>query len=477
MSVTMTGSKEHAVAGTLINESQRDTGQYLLGTFKGVFVPTFQNIMGIILFLRLPWITGQAGIAQALGVVLLSCLASCLTVLSMSAVATNGKPASGGCYAIIKSNLGPQFGGTVGILLWLSNTFGVAMYVLGSVEVLQDWFPEALGKVPMRVLGAIILGLLFLIVFVGIKYITRVALLFLFGVMLAVISIYAGVIKHALEPDLAKGIVGASAEQFDTNWGAGYTAIPDDPSGAFYTFPIVLSIFFPAVTDPLAGSNLSGDLKDPAASIPPGTLAAVFVTTLVFSGQVLMCGSSVLRDTLLTDKVIVSRLAYPAKELIYIGVLLSTLGAGLQSLAGAPRLLEKIGRDGLIPQLSFLSQPGKEPRIALVLGASGSMACVMIGKLNGVAPFITMWFLTCYGIINGATAFLAFKAEDAFKPSWRWYDWRLSTLGACQCFFMMFLINWLVAIAALGVALLIFFYIGRCIRVKEQQDANSGAKV
>ena len=69
------------------------------------------------------------------------------------------------------------------------------MYVLGSVEVLQDWFPEALGKVPMRVLGAIILGLLFLIVFVGIKYITRVALLFLFGVMLAVISIYAGVIK------------------------------------------------------------------------------------------------------------------------------------------------------------------------------------------------------------------------------------------------------------------------------------------
>jgi hypothetical protein len=58
----------------------------------------------------------------------------------------------------------------------------------------------------------------------------------------------------------------------------------------------------------------SGDLKDPAASIPPGTLAAVFATTLVFSGQVLMCGSSVLRDTLLTDKVIVSRLAYPVSR-------------------------------------------------------------------------------------------------------------------------------------------------------------------
>jgi len=30
-----------------------------LGTIKGVFIPTLQNILGIILFVRLPWITGQ----------------------------------------------------------------------------------------------------------------------------------------------------------------------------------------------------------------------------------------------------------------------------------------------------------------------------------------------------------------------------------------------------------------------------------
>ena len=85
-----------------------------------------------------------------------------------------------------------------------------------------------------------------------------------------------------------------------------------------------------------------------------------------------MCGASVDRDILIQDKLIVSRLAWPVEEMIYIGMLLSTLGAGLQSLAGAPRLIAGIGRDRLIPELACLAQPGKEPRLALILGATGA---------------------------------------------------------------------------------------------------------
>jgi solute carrier family 12 (potassium/chloride transporter), member 4/6 len=95
-----------------------------LGTMMGVFVPTLQNILGIILFLRLPWIAGQAGIIQALAIVLLGCSASFLTALSMSAIATNGVPKGGGAFSVIKESIGPEFGGTVGCLLFLSNTFG-----------------------------------------------------------------------------------------------------------------------------------------------------------------------------------------------------------------------------------------------------------------------------------------------------------------------------------------------------------------
>ena len=38
----------------------------------------------------------------------------------------------------------------------------------------------------------------------------------------------------------------------------------------------------------------------------------------------------------------------------------------------------------------------------VILTASLSLCVLMLGQLDAVAPFITMWFLTCYAIINGA---------------------------------------------------------------------------
>ena len=160
-----------------------------LGTIKGVFVPTMQNILGVILFLRVPFIVGQAGILEGLAIVWLSCATTLLTSISMSAIATNGVPRGGGCYTMIKNALGAQFGGVTGILLFLSNTFGVAMYVLGCVEVLKDCFPAVFEGVNDRLLGVAVLASLSLIVFVGVEYIARFAVVFLAGVVLSVLSI------------------------------------------------------------------------------------------------------------------------------------------------------------------------------------------------------------------------------------------------------------------------------------------------
>ena len=417
---------------TLLSRSLKDGEGPKLGTLMGVFIPTLQNILGIILFLRLPWITGQAGIGASLGIVLLGCSASFLTSLSMSAIATNGIPQGGGAFSMIKDAIGPEFGGTVGCLLFLSNTFGLAMYVLGCVEILQDWESGSLGDVNVRLLGTIVLGSLFAIVVVGISYISKASIIFMAGVVLSILSIYAGVIDHAIEPNEKLGIVGLSNAHIDNNLGPGYTGS--------YSFGAMLAIFFPAVTDPLAGSNLSGDLADPQKSIPPGTIAAVLTTTVVFCLQVLLVGGSCSRDALIADRLIVTRVAWPVEELVYVGMLMSTLGAGLQSLAGAPRLLASIAREGLIPVLKPFSPPdGEEPRRAVILCAFLSCCAVMLGSLNAVAPFITMWFLTCYGIINGACAFLAYEESPTFRPTFKWFDWRLSLFGAVQCFAMMIL--------------------------------------
>lgn len=49
-----------------------------MGTLMGVYLPCLQNIFGVILFLRLTWIVGVAGVMQSLLIVLMCC--SCVSM-------------------------------------------------------------------------------------------------------------------------------------------------------------------------------------------------------------------------------------------------------------------------------------------------------------------------------------------------------------------------------------------------------------
>lgn len=49
-----------------------------MGTFMGVYLPCLQNIFGVILFLRLTWVVGTAGVLQAFAIVFMCC--SCVSV-------------------------------------------------------------------------------------------------------------------------------------------------------------------------------------------------------------------------------------------------------------------------------------------------------------------------------------------------------------------------------------------------------------
>nr|CAD7616907.1 unnamed protein product [Timema genevievae] len=49
------------------------------------------NIWGVMLFLRLSWVIGQAGVGEGVAVICLANLVTLLTTISMSAVCTNGQ--------------------------------------------------------------------------------------------------------------------------------------------------------------------------------------------------------------------------------------------------------------------------------------------------------------------------------------------------------------------------------------------------
>merc|ERR1711892_697077 len=104
-------------------------GAIKFGWVEGVFMRCLLNIWGVMLFLRLTWVIGQAGIVQGLLLMTIANVVTTITTLSMSAVCTNGQIKGGGVYYMISRSLGPEFGGAIGPMFTLANSIAVAMYV------------------------------------------------------------------------------------------------------------------------------------------------------------------------------------------------------------------------------------------------------------------------------------------------------------------------------------------------------------
>ena len=91
-----------------------------LGTFAGVFTPSILTILGIILFLRLGYVVGNAGLGLTLLILCLANGISILTSVSLSAIATNLNVKGGGDYYLISRTLGIEFGGAIGIAILIA---------------------------------------------------------------------------------------------------------------------------------------------------------------------------------------------------------------------------------------------------------------------------------------------------------------------------------------------------------------------
>ncbi|KAL5021310.1 hypothetical protein ScPMuIL_000465, partial [Solemya velum] len=296
---------------------------------------------------------------------------------------------------------------------------------------------------------------------------------------------------------LVAGIPGMASEVFADNIYNKYTekdniigqSVPGDRSHGEIvadiscSFMVMLAIYFPSVTGIMAGSNRSGDLEDAQKSIPVGTICAIATTSFVYITCVFFFAACVDGD-LLRDKLgesidgglVVAYLAWPTKWVILIGSFLSTLGAGLQSLTGAPRLLQAIASDGVIPFMNLFATTTKrgEPFRALVMTALISEIGIVIAGLDYVAPVITMFFLICYGFVNMACALQTLLRSPSWRPRFRFYHWTLSLLGMALCVTLMFISSWYYALTAIVIAICIYKYIEYKGAEKEWGDGFRG---
>uniref|UniRef100_A0A8C6R6K4 Solute carrier family 12, member 6 n=1 Tax=Nannospalax galili TaxID=1026970 RepID=A0A8C6R6K4_NANGA len=571
------GAKEHEEAENITEGKKKPTKSPQMGTFMGVYLPCLQNIFGVILFLRLTWVVGTAGVLQAFAIVLICCCCTMLTAISMSAIATNGVVPAGGSYFMISRALGPEFGGAVGLCFYLGTTFAAAMYILGAIEIFlvyiipraaifrsDDALKESAAMLNnMRVYGTAFLVLMVLVVFIGVRYVNKFASLFLACVIVSILAIYAGAIKSSFAPphfpvcmlgnrtlssrhiDVCsktkevnnvtvpsklwgffcnssqffnatcdeyfvhnnitsiQGIPGLASGIITENLWSNYlpkgeiiekpSAKSSDVLGSLNheyvlvdittSFTLLVGIFFPSVTGIMAGSNRSGDLKDAQKSIPIGTILAILTTSFVYLSNVVLFGACiegvVLRDKFgdaVKGNLVVGTLSWPSPWVIVIGSFFSTCGAGLQSLTGAPRLLQAIAKDNIIPFLRVFghSKANGEPTWALLLTAAIAELGILIASLDLVAPILSMFFLMCYLFVNLACALQTLLRTPNWRPRFRYYHWALSFMGMSICLALMFISSWYYAIVAMVIAGMIYKYIEYQGAEKEWGDGIRG---
>lgn len=413
-------------------DSQRAQASRKQGTFLGVFLPDVQSIVGIILFVRLPWITGEAGIGMTLLILIICSSATFLTSLSMSAIATNGKIPTGGSYFMIARSLGPGFGGSVGTLYYLGLASSVSMYIIGAMEtfIYGSGFQMISFQMDLRFLSLIVLVFLWLINFIGLKYVTRFGVAFLGTLLISIICMYVGIFSAgARQSDLPDNITGISSENFADNFESDYS------NGI--NFQILMAIFFPAVTGIMAGSNRAADIANPSRSIPIGTILAVVSTSIVYFTFILLFGAVAKREELIENLQFVPAISWPTPHLVTASIVFSSIGAALQCLAGAPRILTSIALDEILPL-----ERAKEFERALYFTSFIAGGIVCIGSLDLVAPIITMFYLLFYGCVNVACALLSLQSNPSWRPSWPYYHWITAFGGALLCFTIMVVISW-----------------------------------
>ncbi|KRZ80534.1 Solute carrier family 12 member 1, partial [Trichinella papuae] len=424
--------------------TKRFRPQQKLGWIKGVLIRCILCIFGVILYLRLSWITGQAGVR--------------------------------GAYFLLSRSLGPEFGGSIGLLFSFANAVAVAMYVVGFAESVVDVMKNhgtfiidgSLNDI--RIISLATAVVILAIVIVGVLFETKAQMILLAILSISVLNYLIGTTLPKSEELQAKGFTGYSWETFMKN------LLPEFRGETFFS---LFSIYFPAATGVMAGANISGDLKNAHNAIPKGTLLAILITSSVYCVCILATGFTCLKDAsgVLDDLKLGTLSNCAASEnctygllnyfqvmemqsafspLITAGVFAASLSSALSSMA--------LCNDNLFPYIRYFGRGygrNNEPRPAYMLTFLIACCVIAIGDLNIIAPIISNFFLASYALINYACFDASYSQSLGFRPAFKYYNMWLSLCGALLCLGVMIVINWWATLVTVAVILILYIYLLR----------------
>ncbi len=401
------------------------------GAFEGVYVPALLTILGVIMYLRLGWIVGQAGIYYTLGIIFIAHIISITTGLSISSIATDKKIRAGGIYYILSRSLGLPIGGAIGATIFLATALSIAFYLVGfsesflAVDAIREFLLLEQDAASIKITASTVLFVITILAFISTSLAVKAQYFVFTAIVLSLLSIVIGLIVSPAAQSMVPSI----------------SPITTAPS-----MDVLFAIFFPAVTGFTVGVAMSGDLKNPKTSLPTGTLMAIFTGLIIYVGLTVVFALFVDRDLLLNDTAFLLKIAF-LPSLVLAGIWGATLSSALGGILGGPRILQTLSRDKLAPGVLGKGYGiNNEPRIAIITIYLIAQAGVLMGDLNTIARVVSMFFIAAYAFINLAFALESWASTD-FRPSFRvprWVGW----LGFGSSFIVMVQIDFVAMIIA-----------------------------
>jgi amino acid transporter len=417
-----------------------------------VYMTSISSILGAILFLRFGFATGTLGFWGVIVIIVLGHAITIPTALALSELSTNTRVEGGGEYFIISRSFGLKIGSTIGITLFLSQTISIAFYVIASAESLHflyEVFKNQFGfDLPRQVISV---PIMLMLAYVLLKK----------GSGLGVKLLY--IVNAILFVALALFFAGKPIEIAE---GATETLINNFGFFEKERFFIIFAICFPAFTGVTAGVGLSGDLRNPGKAIPIGTILGTLSGLIVYVFVVWKLAVSAPQGDLISNQLIMSKIAMFGSIVIPIGLAACTLSSALGCMLVAPRTLQAITNDKMFPfrRLNRFLSKGQgstnEPRNASVIVYIIAIVFIMLGDVDSVAGIISMFFLITYGCLCLNSFLNHFGSPPSYRPRFK-SKWFLSLAGFVLSVWVMFMISPLYSLVSYIVITLIYLFLER----------------
>ncbi|XP_055597931.1 solute carrier family 12 member 9 isoform X2 [Uranotaenia lowii] len=447
-----------------ISDPETQSGR-TLGTFAGVFCPVALSMFSALVFIRVGFIVGNAGLYVTLLQFIIAYVILLFTVSSVCAISTNGAVEGGGVYFMISRTLGPEFGGSIGTLFFLANVVGCGLAISGCAEgIIQnfhstDGHTEGIpdGRWWRFLYCSSINTLMLLVVLIGAEMFAKTSMMILGVVVVCLLSTYISFLsmsdisvpipeENTLVQNATNRVFGNYSglslttlmENLYAHYGRDYTS-----HGNEVNFAVVFGVLFSGVTGIMAGANMSGELRNPSRSIPVGTLSAVLFTFLCYIALSVFMAATTSTFLLQNNFLFLGPInVWPT--FVTIGILTATFSTGLSNLIGSSRVLEALAKDKVFGSLLNFVIRGtykNNPITAVIASWILVEAILLIGSLNTIAQINSVLFMLAYLATNLACLGIEITGAPNFRPTYKYFTWHTAFVGLVGTGVMMFVIN------------------------------------